>query len=333
MIGSVQQLEEMLSKPSEQDLSAMQALDGDLLILGAGGKMGPTLAMRAARAGKRTIAVSRWTDTEAKHRLEATGVEVLSADLLDRKQLAGLPDVANVLFMSGRKFGSSADPTLTWAMNVYLPALIAERFSTSRIVAFSSGNVYPFMPLGEGGAREETRMDPLGEYAQTSRGRERMFDYFSRTQGVRIAMLRLNYAIDLRYGVLLDIGLKVFERKLVDVSMGAVNVIWQGDANSVALRAFPFASSPPTVLNLAGPETLSVRAIANRFGEHYGVKPQFTGIEGPTALLNDASRCHRLFGYPSVTPDEMIEWIARWIGMGGQTHNKPTGFQTTTGEF
>ena len=333
MIGSVQQLEEILSTPSEQDLSALKSMEGDLLILGAGGKMGPTLAMRAARAGKRTIAVSRWTDAEAKRRLQAAGVEVISTDLLDRKQLEALPDVENVLFMSGRKFGSATDPSLTWAMNVFLPGLIAERFSTSRIVAFSSGNVYPFMPLGEGGAREDTRMDPLGEYAQTGRGRERIFDYFSRTHGVRIALLRLNYAIDLRYGVLLDIGLKVFERKMVDVSMGAVNVIWQGDANSVALRAFPFATSPPTVLNLTGPETLSVRAIATRFGDHFGVKPQFTGAEGPTALLNDASRCHRIFGYPSVTPDEMIEWTARWIGMGGHTHNKPTGFQTRDGEF
>ena len=333
MIGSVDQLEEMLSRPSEQDLSALKALDGDLLILGAGGKMGPTLTMRAARAGKRTIAVSRWSDDGAKKRLEAAGVELLTADLLDRKQLAALPDAPNVLFMSGRKFGSSADPSLTWAMNVYLPALIAERWSSSRIVAFSSGNVYPLRPIAEGGAREDTPMDPLGEYAQTGRGRERIFEYFARTHNVRTALLRLNYAIDLRYGVLLDIGTKVFERKMVDVTMGAVNIIWQGDANSVALRMFPLATSPATILNLTGPETLSVRAIAIRFGEHFGVKPQFTGQEAPTALLNDASKCHRIFGYPSVTPDEMIEWVAKWIGMGGHTYSKPTGFQVRDGAF
>ena len=333
MIGSVDQLEEMLSRPSEQDLSALKALDGDLLILGAGGKMGPTLTMRAARAGKRTIAVSRWSDAGAKKRLEAAGVELLTADLLDRKQLAALPDAPNVLFMSGRKFGSSSDPSLTWAMNVYLPALIAERWSSSRIVAFSSGNVYPLRPIAEGGAREDSPMDPLGEYAQTGRGRERIFEYFARTHNVRTALLRLNYAIDLRYGVLLDIGTKVFERKMVDVTMGAVNIIWQGDANSVALRMFPFATSPATILNLTGPETLSVRAIAIRFGEHFGVKPQFTGLEAPTALLNDASKCHRIFGYPSVTPDEMIEWVAKWIGMGGYTYSKPTGFQVRDGAF
>ena len=333
MIGSVDQLEEMLSRPSEQDLSALKALDGDLLILGAGGKMGPTLTMRAARAGKRTIAVSRWSDDGAKKRLEAAGVELLTADLLDRKQLAALPDAPNVLFMSGRKFGSSADPSLTWAMNVYLPALIAERWSSSRIVAFSSGNVYPLRPIAEGGAREDTPMDPLGEYAQTGCGRERIFEYFARTHNVRTALLRLNYAIDLRYGVLLDIGTKVFERKMVDVTMGAVNIIWQGDANSVALRMFPLATSPATILNLTGPETLSVRAIAIRFGEHFGVKPQFTGQEAPTALLNDASKCHRIFGYPSVTPDEMIEWVAKWIGMGAHTYSKPTGFQVRDGAF
>ena len=333
MISSIQQLEDILSTPSEQDIAALKALDGDLLLLGAGGKMGPTLAMRAVRAGKRTIAVSRWSDAAARARLDAAGVETISCDLLDSAQLAALPDIPNVVHMTGRKFGSTEDPQSTWAMNVYLAGRVAERFRYSRIVSFSSGNVYPLTSVAEGGASEETAMDPLGEYAQTGRGRERMFQFFSRAYSIPVMLLRLNYAIDLRYGVLLDIGLKVFERKPVDVSMGAVNVIWQGDANSIALRAFPYAASPPAVLNLTGPETLSVRAIATRFGEQFGVKPEFIGQESANALLNNASRCHRLFGYPTVTPDELIEWTARWIAVNGHTYNKPTGFQVRDGAF
>ena len=333
MISSIEQLEDILSTPNNHDIAALKALDGDLLLLGAGGKMGPTLAMRAARAGKRTIAVSRWSDVAARQRLEAAGVETISCDLLDAAQLAALPDAPNVLHMTGRKFGSTEDPQSTWAMNVYLAGRVAERFRHSRIVAFSSGNVYPLTPVAQGGAREETPMDPLGEYAQTGRGRERMFQFFSRTFGIPVMLLRLNYAIDLRYGVLIDIGMKVFERKPVDVSMGAVNIIWQGDANSVALRSFPFATSPAAVLNLTGPETLSVRAIATRFGEHFGVTPEFVGEESPNALLNNASRCHRLFGYPTVTPEELIELTVQWIGINGHTYNKPTGFQIRTGAF
>ena len=336
MIANEQQLDELLSRPSEADLAAMAAMDGDLLILGVSGKMGPTLAMRARRAapaGKRIIGVSRFSNQSARAALEAAGVETIAADLLDEGALESLPDAANVLFMTGRKFGSTGDECLTWAMNTFMTGLAAARFRHSRIVAFSSGNIYPLMPVTSGGAAESCGLSPVGEYAQSALGRERMLQYFSARYGTPMVILRLNYAIDLRYGVLLDIGMKVFEREPVDLTMGNANVIWQGDANSVALRSFAHASSPPLVLNLTGPETISVRDVALRFGRHYGVEPSFTGSESSSALLNNAARCHRLFGYPSVTPDEMIEWIARWIGMGGSTLGKPTHFETRDGKY
>jgi nucleoside-diphosphate-sugar epimerase len=336
MISNVDELEELLSRPSEADVEAVRKYGGDLMILGVGGKMGPTLAMRARRAMDeagvrgRVYGVARFTDLDVRDRLAAAGVECMQADLLDRAQVESLPECEHVIHAAGRKFGSASDPALTWAMNVLVPAHVCERFWRSKIVAFSSGNVYAF---SRHGASERDTPVPVGEYAWTGLGRERMFEYHARRQQTQVALLRLNYAQDLRYGVLLEIGTKVFERKPVDLTMGAVNVIWQGDANSVALRAFPLAASPAAVLNLAGPETLGVRAIAKAFGRHWGVTPEFTGVEAEDALLNDASQCHRIFGYPSVTPDQMIEWLARWIGMGGATHNKPTGFMTRDGKF
>ncbi|MFN0102952.1 MAG: NAD-dependent epimerase/dehydratase family protein [Bryobacteraceae bacterium] len=336
MISSVTELEELLSRPTEADRVAMAALDGDLLILGVGGKMGPTLAVRARRAApaaKRIMAAARFSEPGLRERLEQAGIECFRADILDPVQLAGLPEAANVLCMFGRKFGSSDDPTLTWAMNVYAPGMVCERYRNSRIVAFSSGNVYGYSHVARGGSVETDEPMPVGEYAWTGLGRDRIYDYHSRRNGTPTMLLRLNYAIDLRYGVLLDIGTRVFERKPVDLSMGAANVIWQGDANSVALRSFPHATAPATVLNLTGPETLSVRRIAETIGGHLGVSPEFTGAESTDALLSNAQRCHRLFGYPTVTPDEMMEWTARWIGMGGATLNKPTHFEARDGKF
>jgi len=222
---------------------------------------------------------------------------------------------------------------LTWALNVHVPALVAERYRHSRIVVFSSGNIYPFLPVITGGATEETAPAPLGEYAQSVLGRERMFEYFSARHGTPVALLRLNYAIDLRYGVLVDIGSKVFEGRSVDVTAGAANVIWQGDVNSVALRCLAHCQSPPSTLNLTGPETLSIRAVAKRFGEIFGKEPILEGQEAPTALLSNAARCFRLFGYPSVTIDQMIEWTAHWIKTGGTNLGKPTHFETRDGRF
>lgn len=339
MITTEQQLDDLLSSPSQADIDAMRNLGGDLVILGAGGKMGPTLAMRARRAADaagvkmRIVAVSRYSSPAARKSLDDAGIKTISADILERHELANLPDADNVLYMAGRKFGSTGAESLTWALNAYLPALVCERYMGARIVAFSSGNIYPFVPVSSGGATEQTPPGPLGEYAQSVLARERIFQHFSEQDDTPVLLLRLNYAVELRYGVLLDIGTKMFERQPVDLTMGAVNVIWQGDANSVALRSFPLASSPAAVLNLTGPETLSVRHIAERFGQHFGVEPKFVGAESTTALLNNAARCFRTFGYPTVSVEEIIEWTARWIGAGGATLDKPTHFEARDGRF
>lgn len=335
MIASEQQLEDILAQPTEADVKAMEELEGDLLILGAAGKMGPSLAKRARKAcpRKQITGVARFSDPQVRQELEEAGVRTISADLLDPDSLAQLPDAENVLHMAARKFGSTGNEHLTWAMNTYLPARIAERFRSSRIVAFSTGNVYPLTPLTHGGPTETSPTDPVGEYAQSALGRERMFEYFSSRYGTPVALLRLNYAIDLRYGVLLDVGQKVFERRPVNLAMGHVNVIWQGDANSIALRSFTLCQSPPFVLNVTGPETVSIRWVARRFAERFGIEPIYEGSESETALLSNASRCHRIFGYPTVTVEQMIEWIGDWIGRGGSTWNKPTHFETRDGRF
>ncbi len=339
MIQSEAELEDLLSTPSPEDIALFRELEGDLLIIGVAGKMGPSLARRAARAAqaagvkKRIVGVSRFSNPAVERFLQQAGVETLRADLLESSSVAALPEAPNVIFMAGRKFGSTGAESLTWAMNAYLPALVAERYRHSRIVAFSSGNVYPLVPVVSGGATEETAPEPLGEYAQSVLARERLFEHFSRCHDTPVALLRLNYATDLRYGVLLDIGSKVFEGRRVDVTMGAVNVIWQGDANSVALRSLAHCQSPPLILNLTGPEALSIRTVAKRFGESFSKEPILEGQEASTALLSNAGRCHRLFGFPSVTADQMIAWTAHWIEMGGTTLSKPTHFETRDGKF
>lgn len=333
------ELEEALSRPTPADCDALARLDGDLLILGAGGKMGPSLAVRARRAidqagaRKRVIGVSRFSEPGLRDRLVASGVEAISADLLDANAVAKLPDAPNVVFMAGRKFGTQGASHLTWAMNVILPSRVAERYRDARIVAFSSGNVYPFRKVADGGADERTPPDPVGEYAQSVLGRERVFEYFSERFGTHVALLRLNYAVEMRYGVLADIGRSVYERRPIDLTMGYANVIWQGDANSIALRSFSLCASPPAMLNVTGPETLSVRKIATDFGRIFGVEPRFDGVEAETALLSDAGKCHQLFGKPPVSVAELIEWTARWIAAGGASLDKPTHFQARDGRF
>ncbi|HXF26247.1 MAG TPA: NAD(P)-dependent oxidoreductase [Bryobacteraceae bacterium] len=338
-IHTEEDLDERLSRPTEADSAALAAMEGDLLLLGAGGKMGPSLARLARRSAgkagisKRIIAVARFTNNHLIAQLESSGIETLSCDLLDPGILAALPDAPNVVFMAARKFGTTGAEHLTWAMNTYLPGLVAERYRESRIVTFSTGNVYGLSPAEHGGAVESTPVAPDGEYAQSALGRERMFQYASHAWGTPVTILRLNYAIDLRYGVLLDIGSAVFERRPIDLRMGLVNVIWQRDANSVCLRSFSLCSSPPAILNLTGPETLSVRYIAQQFAKLFGIEPVFTGQESGSALLSNAAKAHQLFGYPSVTPAEMIEWTANWIGRGGPTLDKPTQFSVRDGKF
>jgi hypothetical protein len=339
-IKTESELEELLSRPDPETASAMSALKGDLLILGAGGKMGPSLARLARRAAdmagvkKRVIAVARFTNDKLPSEFAAQGIETISCDLLETGALSRLPDVPNVIFMAARKFGTAGGEHLTWAMNTYLPGLVAERYRDSRIVAFSTGNVYPLRTLAEGGATETTPVAPVGEYAQSALGRERMFAYGSMRWGTKVTILRLNYAVELRYGVLVDIGRAVFERHPIDLRMPAVNVIWQRDANSWCLRSFAHCQSPPLILNITGPETLSVRDAALEFGRQFDIEPNFvSAAAGSSALLNDAAQAHALFGNPAVCPTEMIEWIANWIRDGGAMLNKPTHFQARDGKF
>jgi nucleoside-diphosphate-sugar epimerase len=339
-IENVAELEELLSRPREADVAAMAELKGNLLILGVGGKMGPSLAALARRASdkagvkRRIVAVARFSNSDLPKELSAQGIETIASDLLESGALDRLPDMPNVIFMAARKFGSSGAEQLTWAMNTFLPGLVAERYRNSRIVAFSTGNVYPLRSAAEGGATESTPVGPIGEYAQSALGRERMFEYGSSRYGTKAAILRLNYAVELRYGVLVDIGRAVYERRPVLLTMPQVNVIWQGDANSWCLSSFARCSSPPFVLNITGPETLSVREVAAEFGKHFGMEPIF-GPEAtePTSLLNNASKANALFGKPAVSPSEMIAWIADWIRQGGAMLNKPTHFQTRDGKF
>jgi nucleoside-diphosphate-sugar epimerase len=301
--------------------------------------MGPSLARRARRAidlagvRKRVIGVARFSNGGLARELDSAGVETIQSDLLDTGALAALPDVPNVIFMAAKKFGTTGAEHSTWAMNTFLPGLVAERYCASRIVAFSTGNVYPLRPIEQGGAIETTPVAPVGEYAQSALGRERMFEYGSDRWRTPVTLLRLNYAVELRYGVLLDIGLAVKEGRPVDLRMGVVNVIWQGDANSVCLRSFAHCQTPPLVLNLTGPETLPVRYIAERFAAHFNVQPVWQGVESPNALTSNASKVQQLFGYPSVTPNDIIDWTADWIARGGTTLNKPTHFQTRDGKF
>ena len=339
-IKTESELEELLSRPDENTASAMAAMEGDLLILGAGGKMGPSLARLARRAmdqagvKKRVVAVARFTNDKLLSAFAAHGIDTIVCDLLDRSSHDKLPDITNVIFMAARKFGTAGDEHVTWAMNTFLPGLISERFRNSRIVAFSTGNVYPLRSLEEGGALETTPVGPIGEYAQSALGRERMFEYGSTRWHTPVVILRLNYAIELRYGVLVDIGRAVFERRPIDLCMPRVNVIWQRDANSWCLRSFAHCQSPPLVLNITGPETLSVRELALEFGQHFGVEPTFASSkEGSSALLSDVSKARGLFGSPTVRPEQMIEWIANWIRDGGSMLNKPTHFQTRDGRF
>ncbi len=338
-IRTVAELEDRLSRPTAVDVSAMAELDGDLLILGAGGKMGPSLAALARRAAdqakikKRIIAASRFPDDNLRGLLSSQNLETVACDLLEPGTLAKLPDIKNVIFMAARKFGTTGSAHLTWAMNTYLPGLVAERYRDSRIVAFSTGNVYPLQPVQHGGAVESDPVNPQGEYAQSALGRERMFEYGSHRWGTPVTILRLNYAVELRYGVLADIGQAVFERRPIDLRMGFVNVIWQGDANSVCLRSLAHCQSPPLILNVTGTETLSVRHVAEEFGRHFGIEPIFEFEESPTALLSNAAKSHGLLGCPEVKPSQVVEWIADWIRNDGAMLNKPTHFATRDGKF
>jgi hypothetical protein len=338
-IESVERLEELLSEPTPGVIDTLTRLDGDLILLGVGGKMGPTLARMARRASdaagvrRRIIGVTRFSADGLEEQLHAQGIETVRCNLLDQEQLNRLPDAPNVVFMAGMKFGSTGQEALTWAMNSYLPGIVARKYRHSRIVAFSTGNVYGLTPVHLGGSREDGMLNPVGEYAMSCVGRERIFEHFSRSLGIPLALLRLNYATEMRYGVLVDLAEQVQAGRPIDLAMGHLNAIWQADASAMALCAFAHVSSPPFVVNIAGPELLSVRHVAEEFGRLLGRPVCFQGTEAGDALLSNGQQGHRLFGYPRVGAGQMIRWIADWIGRGGPTLGKPTHFEDREGRF
>jgi nucleoside-diphosphate-sugar epimerase len=338
-IENVEHLEELLSEPTPGVVETMARLDGDLLVLGVGGKMGPTLIRMARRASdlagvrRRVFGVSRFSSSDLESQLRRDGVETIRCDLLDYGQLDALPEVPNVVFMAGMKFGATGQEALTWAMNCFLPSLVAGRFQHSRIVAFSTGNVYGLSPVAQGGSVETDPLRPVGEYAQSCVGRERMFEHHSRTLGIPVAILRLNYAVEMRYGVLVDIARRVQSGEAVDVAMGNFNVIWQADANAMALQAFDHVASPPFVVNIAGSEILSVRRVAEQFASLFNKPACFSGHEATDALLSNGRLGYQIFGSPRVGVQQMMQWIADWLQRGGRTHGKPTHFENREGKF
>jgi uncharacterized protein YbjT (DUF2867 family) len=339
MTASLAEIARRVHEPDSRLVSELARTEGDLVVLGAAGKMGVSLARMAAAAfarlpGNRRIhAVSRFSAPGARSELGDAGVHTVAADLADEAALADLPDAPNVVYMVGRKFGTTGDAETTWMINTYLPGRVARRYAGARISAFSSGNVYPLVPVTSGGADENVAPDPVGEYAQTCLGRERILTHHAAATGSPLSIIRLNYAVDCRYGVLTDIARAVAAGTPVDLGNGLVNVVWQGDANRYALSALAHAGTPPLVLNVTGPETASVRWLANELGRRLDRDPVFTGEETASALLSNAGRCFGLFGYPAVTLHEMLDWTVAWLTEGGPLLDKPTHFTERGGRF
>ena len=332
-------IERELSEPPSNVVDFMTALEGDILFLGAAGKMGPTItsmaqrAIQAAGRKNRVMAVSRFSDPKVQESFAAQGIETIAGDLLDPKFLASLPNCENVVFMVGAKFGTSGAAAATWAANACLPGLVCQQFPTSRMACFSTGNIYGLVPREKGGSVEEDDPNPVGEYAMSCLGRERVFEYFSQRYSMPLSILRINYSTEYRYGVLVDLAQKVFAGRPIDLQMGAFNVIWQRDACAMAIKSLGVASTEPTLLNITGPEVALVRDVAERLGEHFNRPPVFNGQESSTALLSNSSKACRLFGPPEVLLEEMIARTADWIARGGVTWNKPTHFEVRDGKF
>jgi hypothetical protein len=334
-IPDIAALDDLLCRPSQALIDDLQKVDGDIMILGVAGKMGPTLAglAKAALPGRRVIGVARFSEPGAKAWLEARGVETIACDLLDEAAIKALPKAQNIVFMAGRKFGAEGDLPLTWAMNAHVPALVAQAFAQSRIVAFSTGCVYPFVPVDGCGAKESLAPDPPGEYAQSCVGRERMFEYFSKAFSTPGRLFRLNYAIDMRYGVLHDIASKILQGKPIDVSLGHVNFIWQGDASSQALRLLAHCDTPTSPINVSGHEILRVRDLAAKLGARLGREPILVGTEQPTAWFTDTSQAVKLFGLPVVETAQLIQWAADWVARAMPSLGKPTKYEVRDGRY
>lgn len=338
-ILNLKQLEDRLSEPTPEVVEVMRHLDGDILLLGIAGKMGPSLARMARRASeqagvrRRILGVARFSSPGLEAKLQRDGIETIRCDLLDEAAVGRLPEAPYVLYLAGMKFGATGQEALTWAMNTHLPAIVCRKYPRSRIVAFSTGNVYGLVQRDSGGSVETDIPAPVGEYAMSCLGRERMFEHFSRTQRTPVVLVRLNYACDLRYGVLVDLAQKIVAGVPVDLGMGWFNTIWQGDANAMTWRCFEHAASPPLALNLTGPETLNVRATCEQLGRLLGRKPVFTGHETTTALLSNAALAFRLCGKPRTSAEQLLAWVAAWLREGGPTLNKPTHFEARDGKF
>jgi nucleoside-diphosphate-sugar epimerase len=336
---NIYHLYNQLLEPSTDLVADISKLTGDLLILGVGGKMGPSMAKLTKQAfdiagvNKKVIGVSRFSENGLQDELNKYGIETIVADLLNEEQLQLLPETENVIYLAGTKFGTKKNEPFTWAMNAYLPGRVAEKYKHSRIVVFSTGNIYPFAPVGSGGATEDYLPEPIGEYAQSCLGRERIFQYFASKNNTPILIYRLNYANDVSYGVLVEIATSVKEEKPIDLSMGYVNVIWQGDANEIAIRSLLHCEVPARILNVTGPETVSVRWLAEEFGKVFGKIPKLLHEEQPTALLSNAAKAIQIFGEPKVSLKTMVEVIGGWVKQGGKTLNKPTHFQERKGQF
>ena len=338
-IENEQQLEELLSRPTAEVIDYFKTLEGDIIFLGIAGKIGPSIARMAKRAcveagiAKRIIGVSRFSNEREKSQIESFGIETIRGDLLDPEFVKSLPQVRNVIYLAGMKFGAEGNLALTWAMNTYVPALVAEHYKNSKIVAFSTGCVYPLVRIESGGSLETDKPVAIGEYAQSCLGRERMFEFGSIKYNTPTVLIRLNYSVEMRYGVLVDVASKVKNDELVDLSMGYFNVIWQGDMNAMSLLTLAHCTSPANVINLTGPETLSVRQVAIEFGKLFGKNPKFTGHEAPTALLSNATLSHNIFGKPNVSTELMIQWIAHWISHENRLLNKQTHFEVRDGKY
>lgn len=338
-ISTADQLVDVLSTPTPEDIEFAGRLDGDVLVLGAAGKMGPTLvrriasSLRSAGSIHQVHAVSRFSDSSARAEIESTGAKPIALNLMADGALAKLPDMANVIYMVGMKFGSTGNEPMTWAVNTFLPGRVARRFRDSRIVALSTGNVYGDVDVESGGSVEDDSLCPVGEYAQSCLGRERVFQHFAIENGTPTCLIRLNYAVEARYGVLLDVATKVFAGEPIGLDVGYVNVIWQGDANSACFRALDHCDSPANILNLTGKHRLSIRELANQFGTRFGVEPKFIGVEREQALLSNSSRCSTLLGEPATKIDEVVDLVAAWVKSGGGTHGKPTKFEKHDGRF
>jgi nucleoside-diphosphate-sugar epimerase len=334
LIENEVQLIAQMTTPSPQVREAVSQLAGPVLVLGAAGKMGPTLAELLVRAGApQVIGVSRFSDQWQRDYLGSVGVKTIKADLLDPQALAALPEAPEIFLMAGFKFGASGDPSLTWAMNTYLPAQVVQQFPRSRIIYVSSGNVYAYTAAGGGGAREEGEVGPVGEYAQSRLGGERLAQFMAARQDTPLAIVRLFYATELRYGILHDLAWKIWNGQPIDLSMGQVNQLWQGDANAYLCRLFPLCSTPAAVINMTGPATLSVRQLAFDLGAALGKKPVFTGSESPTALLGDAYRLISHYGPPAISIEQIVRWLAHWVKIGGPSLGKPTKYESRSGKF